>query len=276
MEWVKEHQKWVTVGGLLLLAILSFQFLANLSLIDNINAQAVLDLDEKKETVTNLILATSGASLGLDLIPGDFGHSISENLADLAMYLSIVLGGIWLQKFLLSMTGIFAFKVLIPSSLVLLASNVFLKREEVQKLATKLLLFAALVFMIIPLSLGVSRRIEEQHLHPVTEVIEQSRADLDNLEEEKNFFEKVAGLVGDAKEKVETAMGNLMEAVVVMIVTTCLIPILVFVVFVWGINLIFGLNISVNVKNLSPKKMRELQKATFSRVKGDDDNNLLD
>ncbi|MCW6663234.1 hypothetical protein NHG23_04995 [Aerococcaceae bacterium NML190073] len=290
MEWIRKHQKLLLAGLWLLIAFISFQMIANSQMIMNINHRAVIDLDEKKETVMALIFASGGASMSLEAIIGDVGKSIAENIADLTMYLAIVLGGIWLQKYLLSVTGILAFKILIPIAFVLLASNIFLGREEIRNLVKKLLLFAVLIFGLIPSSVWVSNHIESYYtvstnisidkLVNDSNFIEQSTEQLTQqetevVEENKNLWDQISGVVGSAteqvstfvgdvinvageiKEKAETFLGNMIEAVVVLIITTCVMPILVCFLFLWGINLIFGLNLKIKY---SPKDVRNLRK----------------
>ncbi|MCW6667289.1 hypothetical protein NHG34_06935 [Aerococcaceae bacterium NML190938] len=290
MEWIRKHQKLLLAGLWLLIAFISFQMIANSQMIMNINHRAVIDLDEKKETVMALIFASGGASMSLEAIPTEVGTNISENIADLTMYLAIVLGGIWLQKYLLSVTGILAFKILVPIAFVLLASNIFLGREEIRNLVKKLLLFAVLIFGLIPSSVWVSNHIESYYtvstsisidkLVNDSNFIEQSTEQLTQqetevVEENKNLWDQISGVVGSAteqvstfvgnvinvageiKEKAETFLGNMIEAVVVLIITTCVMPILVCFLFLWGINLIFGLNLKIEY---SPKDVRNLRK----------------
>ncbi|MDO4775140.1 MAG: hypothetical protein Q4A10_04930 [Aerococcaceae bacterium] len=290
MEWIRKHQKLLLAGLWLLIAFISFQMIANSQMIMNINHRAVIDLDEKKETVMALIFASGGASMSLEAIPTEVGTNISENIADLTMYLAIVLGGIWLQKYLLSVTGILAFKILIPIAFVLLASNIILGREEIRNLVKKLLLFAVLIFGLIPSSVWVSNHIESYHAMSANRSIDQLVNDhtsidqsVDQLvqqevkitEESNDLWQQISGVVGsateqvgtfvgnmigavgDAKEKAETFLGNMIEAVVVLIITTCIIPILVCFLFLWGINLIFGLNLKTKYHQKDVRKLKK-------------------
>lgn len=298
MEWIQKNKQLLLSGSLILVAIISFFIIADSHMVMNLNNQAITQLDEKKETVMTLIFASGSASMGLEAIPGEVGTNISENIADLAMYLSVVLGGIWIQKYLLSLTALLAFKILVPIAFVLWAGNVFLKREDITQLITKLLMFAGLIFCLIPVSVWVSNHIESYHAYSSNQSIEQilnEQAEISQsldqvsqtietaAEENKDlwgqitgavenagsqvssFVSNMVGAIGDITERAETFLGNLIEAVVVLIITTCVLPILVCWLFIWGINLIFGLTIRTNYNR---KDIRKAQKSFKKMVRG--------
>lgn len=58
--------------------------------------------------------ATTATSALITLIPGDVGTPIAEKVADLSGYLLIVLCAIFLEKYLVTITGYAAFKIFIP------------------------------------------------------------------------------------------------------------------------------------------------------------------
>lgn len=49
-------------------------------------------------------------------------------------------------------------------------------------------------------------------------------------------------------EKVENILNDFVEALAVMIVTSCVIPIVVIIFFIWLVKNILGMNISIPVK----------------------------
>ena len=73
-------------------------------------------------TGTSAALATAAA-----LVPGDATTPIANKLADVAGYMVIVYVAIVLEKYLLAMTGLAAFKILIPVALFLIGISIFLK-----------------------------------------------------------------------------------------------------------------------------------------------------
>lgn len=63
-------------------------------------------------------------------------------------------------------------------------------------------------------------------------------------------------------EKIENILSNFVEAIAIMIVTSCLIPLAVLLVFVWFIKFMFGVNINFPEKEdlmIVKKGMRKLR-----------------
>lgn len=239
-DWLVQHKREIGAAFLLLLALLSFVFVAKWGLVQELNQQSVAALDEKKETVLGLAAVTSTSSILVGNIPGADG--VAENLADLGNYLIIVFAGIWMQKYLLAITGILTFKILIPLGLVLSAGNLFWKNQTVRNVAIRLFLFGALIFTLIPGSISLSRQIEQTYQQSAQESIQKVE---EAAEEKTSSGWNLSAKLAEYKEKVETMLSNMIEAVVVLIVTTCIIPIMVFALFIWITNLLFGLQIPI-------------------------------
>lgn len=250
IDWIVRYQKQLMVGLFLCLALVSVFVLADFQPILKINAQSILSLDEKKETVLTLTALTGTTSTAITLIPGDVGTPLAENIADLADYLLIVYAGIWLQKYLLSITSIVVFKWLIPAACILFAGNVYLKREGLKQLAVRLSLFATVILFIIPTSVLVSNKIESTYQASIHQTIEAAQEVSETASEqssESSLWEKVTGAARGLLEKFETAFSNMVDAVAVLIVTTCVIPILVFAFFIWLCNIIFGTRLTTSM-----------------------------
>ena len=78
-----------------------------------------------------------------------------------------------------------------------------------------------------------------------------------NTNENKTWLESIWDSAKDTVNNITTSLttaysyaktlfNNLLEAFAIMIVTSCLIPIFVFVLFAWVIKLIFNLDFSIN------------------------------
>ena len=83
--------------------------------LDNLENKAII------MTGTAAALATAAA-----LVPGDATTPIANKLADVAGYMVIVYVAIILEKYLLTMTGFAAFKILVPAALLLIAVSILL------------------------------------------------------------------------------------------------------------------------------------------------------
>ena len=93
----------------IVIALLSFFVIARFTSSTEFNAKTIQSLDDKKTTVMELTAASTAASAAITLIPGDVGTPIANKLADLSSYFLIVLSAIYLEKYLVTITGYAAF-----------------------------------------------------------------------------------------------------------------------------------------------------------------------
>lgn len=255
---MKENYKTIAKAVVpILIALLSVFVLARFAASEEFHAKTIAALDEKKTTVMELTAASTAASAAITLIPGDTATPIAEKLADLSSYFLIVLCAIFLEKYLVTITGYTAFVILIPIGCLLYSANVFLKKDVLKYMAKKLLVFGAAIVLVIPASVKVSNLIENTYNASIektmekakqtTEEIEGSVEDAEKEEEKKGIFSGVISTVtdglSDAVEKVENVLNNFIEALAVLLVTSCVIPILVLVFFVWLIKMVLGINV---------------------------------
>ena len=251
--------------GLLIVAILVSVLPAREHFSDPSAYQTTIQtLDEKKTNVTVMIAVAMGASAGITLIPDDTGTPIADKLADVAGDLAIVLGALYLEKYLLTIFGTAAFLVLIPAAcLALIAWLALFDRWAIArvlpKIAARLALLGLILVIAVPVSTAVTRQIDETYGDSAAIMADVSGEEVDEIEEEEseNFFDTIARLAQDAFEGLtsvpETVMNQvnrLVEGFAVMIVTSCVIPILVLAFFLWLANLFLGINIEVPMQRL--------------------------
>lgn len=228
-----------------------------------LHAGTIAALDEKRTTVMELTAASTAASAAITLIPGDVATPIADKLADLSGYFLIVLCAIYLEKYLVTITGYAAFTCLIPLACAMLSCNVFLKSRTCRNIAVKLVVFAAALFLVIPASVQISGMIEATYRDSIQATLDAAKessqiaADTSQEEtagEEQGFFEGLLSGVKEgidgvteaasgAVEKAEHVLSNFIEALAVMIVTSCVIPIVVLLFFIWLIKVMLGVNL---------------------------------
>ena len=224
-------------------------------------------LDDKKITVVELTGATVLGSTALAAIPGDATTPIADQIARLSTYLMLVTGAIMLEKFLLTFTGLVAFRYMIPLACILAAVYLFLPMDVLKRLAAKLTIFSLAICLIVPVSVQVSTVFEETfHSHAsVEEAIAELEEDVEEPEEapQKPSFGTIIGQIGDqisgsltklqqvAKHKLSTAI----DSVAVLVISNCAIPILVLFLFLWLTKAIFGLQVDLTpTKKILDKK----------------------
>ena len=189
---------------------------------------AIESLDEKKNTVMELAAASAGASAAITLIPGDVATPIAEELADLSSKFIIVICALYLEKYLL--------------------------------LSAKIALFGLMIFLLVPASVKVSNMIETTYRESIDATIANAQQTTEEIEEaagaegqeasgneNANWWEKFTQGVTDTisvkTEEFRDMLNSMMEAFAVMLVTSCVIPILVLVFFAWLVKTILSVNL---------------------------------
>ena len=232
----------------ILVALASIFVIAGYAASPEFHAATIASLDEKTGTVLELTAASTAASAAITLLPGDTATPIADKLAELSSYFLIVISAIYLEKYLTTITGYAAFVILIPAACLLLSVNAFARRHQLRRIAWKLIVFALAVALVIPASVRVSDIIDETYSSSIhstinaaiqtTEEISVEEAAEEVQEAEtagglKGFFTGVKDTVSNTGDHIKRILNNFINALAVMLVTSCLIPILVMVFFVW-------------------------------------------
>ena len=218
------------------------------------HAQTIESLDDKITTVMELTAASTASSAAISVIPGDAGTPIANKLADLSTYFLLVLCAIYLEKYLLTITGFATFVILIPLACLLFSVNTFIKNKTCTYLAIKMALFGLAIALVIPSSVAVSNMIEATYNSSIQETIESAKQTTEAIEESKEEDEEgfLSGIISSIKDgvtgatiKLETVLNNFIEALAVMLVTSCVIPIVVLLFFVWLVKAMLGVNVGL-------------------------------
>lgn len=229
-------------------------------------------LDGKEDTVMTLMAASTAASAAITLIPGDAGTPIAEKLADISTYFLLALCAVYLEKYLLTLMGMAAFKLIIPLACVCCMAGVVLRNRSVQAAALKIAAFGIALFLVVPCSVAVSKTIESTYGFSIAETADYVEELTDEsisskeLQEaaktgrSKSFLDiingwgeslangvtdavdAVTGSVADKIHSMENLLNSVIEKLAVILVTSCIIPILVLVLFLWLIRMVFGMN----------------------------------
>lgn len=225
--------------------------------------KTIASLDEKKMNVMEITAATAGASAILAVIPSDATTPIANQVAKLSTYLLIVIATIFFEKILLTLTGYVTFSFLIPIACVLAVIYIFSKFEVWKKLAIKLAVFGLVIFMVVPVSVQVSNLIENTYNETIesaksTEFTANDAENTENAEAQgeneaggwsglvskfKDGIANIGNNVSDLIKKGEKTLSNFIDAIAILLITSCVIPILVLVFLIWIVKMIFGVNV---------------------------------
>ena len=217
------------------------------------HTQTLEALDEKKTDVLTMTATSAGAATAIAAIPGDATTPVANKLTDLTSYFLIILMVIFLEKYLVTLTGYAAFNILIPIACVLFIAGIVAARRTLKVWAAKVAVFGVVIFLIIPASMKVSSIIEETHeismenaiqeAEEITEEINESTDSDGNIIEQA--LDKLAGGVSGLLDKGEQILNQFIESIAVMFVTSCLIPIAVLMFVLWLVKMMFEVQISV-------------------------------
>lgn len=222
------------------------------------HAGSLASLDEKKVTVMELTAASAAASVAISAVPGDATTPIANQVSELSSYLLLVTGVILLEKILLTLTGYLAFKLLIPLACALVIVSLVCSRAFLRQLALKLAVFGLVLWLLIPASLQVSSLVEDTF--DVQQTVEQAAQAADNMEESEEADEDggwlsqigdaVSGAVSGVVEDAENALSRFVDAIAMLVIVNCVIPLLVLWLFLWLAKVILGIRVEIPVQKL--------------------------
>ena len=165
-----------------------------------------------------------------------------------------------LEKYLLTITGYAVFRFILPAACVLLIIRQFRSSEILAKLAFKLALFGMAVWLAVPGGITVSRMIEATYETSLSQTIEDAQSAADDIDtsagsdsdsdsEKSGFWSDITSSVQNAvsgvTEKFEKLLSNVMEALAVLIVTSCVLPVLVLLFLLWIVKMLTGIDFNL-------------------------------
>ena len=163
-------------------------------------------------------------------------------------------------------------------------------RGGLARLSAKLALFAVAIVLVVPASVFMSNMIENTYSESINATIEGAKSTADDASASaqtqaatssstaanaktqtqeqqggvQGFLQSLIGRLQELPEDlskgvagvtqdVQNTLNNFIEALAIMIVTSCVIPILVLVFFLWIVKLILGINVSTPMGMLRPR-----------------------
>lgn len=239
-------------------------------------------IDAKKDNVLALTTSTIALSAAISALPDDTGTPVAEQLTQLSGNLGIVLAVLYLEKYLLTILGFLSFGVLGPTAFVLLAASLLAHGHlstghTLFILGVRILLVGIIAVAVVPASVWVTQRIDETYQISISQAesgenaggsAEESEPTGGENQENKNFWDSIASgaaqLVSNLKDGIKSVtdgvveqVTNLIEGAIVMIVTSCLVPLLVLAVFLWMGHSLVGIDVSAPTNYLARRLPRK-------------------
>lgn len=271
----KSTRIWIIVLGICFL--LSLLVLRPFMQSDRAQSYSINYLNEKEKTVLSTTAASATTSVVLAAIPSDATTPIAEKLADVTGYMAGILVIVYLEKYIVSVAGTFAATWLIPISMALLIGYLISRKKWLQSIGIRMLLLSALITLIVPLSVTFSKSVEsayQDNMAKATEALKitddsktnktdkESSKESSDSDDSKNVWEIVQDTLNDVGEKaadaaesvkvnvseitdrVVNAANSFVELVAIMILTSFLVPLITFILFLWALKLIFKASVN--------------------------------
>ena len=280
--------RWVMTAALIAAALVCWFALMPHFSSPAAHAEVIATIDEKIDNVLTLTAGSAGASALISAIPGDAGSPIAEKLMDLSTGFLIVLAALFLEKYLITMFSAAALGFALPVAALLGVGVVWLwGRSPWAKMplgvGAKLAALGAVLLLAIPTSTWVTNQIDATYEQSMQESIESAEALAQGAAEVEaeggkkdeggilGFFQgaidTVTGGITSAVEGAQESLNRFIESLAVMLVTSCLIPILVLLFYFWVAKILLGVNVDIPAvaTTLSPRRVR---RRVSSAVKG--------
>lgn len=296
----------------LLVAILSFGVVGKITSNPETYKKYIDTLDKKQKNVLVLSASTAGVATLISVIGGDRGQAISNKLFDVTGYFLVILCAIMLEKYLASLLGLVALKIIVPLACLLYMISVFRKNKTIKQFAIKLCIVAISMVLIIPGSIELSNFIDSVYKINIEQTVQEAKniqndikiiqneeiqknetsdiKEIENneLEEKKNGLrnivdsaknvfdnatnkvaigaktlgEKVVSGVKTIASGITTMLDKsvdyfnmVVETIAIMIVTSCVIPIVVILIYLWLVKIFFNIDFQISYKKIPKLSM---------------------
>ena len=259
-------KKILAAALLVLLAVFSFLFIGDRASDPAAHSATISVIDDKTEDVLRLTASASLASIGVSAIPGDTATPIAGKLADFSEYFLLILCVLYAEKYLVGIIGAGVFKVLIPCACALGVLSLFRYPQLFRRLAIKLAAVGLALYLIIPISFKVSDLIYGAYRESIdgtisaAETLSDETAPLADAAEDKGLVQSILDRLKETTssltDKAVDAVNRFVETLAVMIVTSCVIPVLVLLFFLWVIKQLTGVDLSASLPRPRAGRMR--------------------
>ena len=100
-----DYRKIMTVALMILLAVISITLAAPVAADPANHKHSIEQTEEKIASVMKLSGGAAATSATLSVLPGDMCTPLAEQLAEMAKYFLLILSALYLEKFLISLSG---------------------------------------------------------------------------------------------------------------------------------------------------------------------------
>ena len=189
----------------------------------------------------------------MSAIPGDTATPIAGKLADFSEYFLLILCVLYSEKYLIGIIGAGVFKVLIPVACALGIVSVWHGGPLFRRLGFKLAAVGLALYLIIPISFKVSDLIYGAYRESIdttisaAETLSDETAPLADAAGDKglvaSILDRISETATSLTDRAVDTVNRFVETLAIMIVTSCVIPLLVLLFFLWVIKQLTGIDV---------------------------------
>lgn len=250
-----------------LIALVSFFIISDIASSPKYTDKYMEVIDANRDSVMKLTASSTSVSVAISALPGDLATPVAEKLADLSMGFMIVLCAIYLEKFLITITGLVVFKWMVPVACILFLFGNILKKNFLKAVAYKMAILALALILIIPASVEVTRVVRNTYGSTIDETIQSAELSAGLMKESmsedevtddtakglgkvienlKNSGDSIASGTSEFMRYLEKLSSRFVDAVAILIVTSCIMPLLVILAIAWLTKVVFLPNLTIN------------------------------
>lgn len=267
------------------IALISIFFLSGYFSSDKILKGTYAYLDKKRNQVLGISGTTTAAAMLIGALLKTSGTGIISALTGLQKPCLTVLAALFAERHLAGLFVLISFRYIVPAVCLLYMVHIWTNHASFKLIARKFSALAIILILLIPGSVGISKQIErlssaDEKIEAVQSIENLQKSDEtssdqntstnedtdeDTSKDESIWSEAWDAISSKAKETEEKAkiwINNIIDALVIMIVTACVIPVLVFLFLFWILKQIFNLDIPV----VTGKAVNSIKKRTANHT----------
>lgn len=241
--------RWLAVVLLVAVAATSILCLSRYTSSPAFYSRSIQKLDDQKINAMMLSAVVTVASTAISAVPDDTATPIAEQLSELSGPLLAIVCVLYAEKFLLTTMGWASTMVLLPGACLCMIIFLLGGWETPRRWAFKLFILAVVLVLLVPASVGITLLIEETFAESVDATFhaayhlseETQQQDETGKNGFLSFFTSLKDNVSALLTKAKSMLSILVDAVAVLIVTSCVIPALTALLFLAIVRVLFRL-----------------------------------
>ena len=280
-RWLEDSRLRCTLA-LVFAIVISITVLSPAFSNPKLHSRSLAVIKSCKEQATGLTLTLTLVSTAITLLPEDTGSAIADELSELSTPLLIIVCILYFEQYLLTSMEALAFGILLPLAFLFFIGSIYLQKNSLRVIGYKILLIALVCAVAFPTSAGLTIMIRETFAETINMLQTQLDdivtvfSDMLNADDVLKFLSSFASGIGEILKFAKDALGLLIDAVAILLITSCVIPVITVLLFIWCIkSIIAGKLDNLEDTTMSVLKKLSLQKKNLPQQNEPDDSMKL-